>query len=708
MRSKSKWLGVAVLATVIMMSLEASAASISMNFVENATNQLLAGGTPIGPIGVDGKYWNHNSAVGTPWATNSMSNLIDNTGTPTGVNVSWRSSNTWWTGEGTGSDEAKLSVGYLDDGVTTSPYGVQVTFTNIPYARYRVYGMYASDTNQDTSPYIVTMRNFEVNGVWVLGGTSATTAQAYGRTDRNFAANGAYWTKIVPGVKVGNYWTIETSGETLTIRGMPRNGSQRGSLTGVVIEEIDKFLGYDPAPAVGTEVPVNQVLSWKQLSVVSGLGVTYKVYFGTDANELSPNYYGNQLVKTTTADPADFFYDPVGDLANSTKYYWRVDALEPNLPDPPIVHKGMEWWFTTQPASPRIETNPVSQTVPAGTTVQMSVSGINITSYQWYKDGAALPAAPALYTGEKTPTLTILDVQLADEGFYYCVGDNSLNQPSTSAAAQLLTERLVGWWKLDGDLTDSVDEAIPGAAAHDGASADPNFVLGKDGSALQFFGGTDDIVTISKSEDFFNFYPRGYTVSAWVNMPEKISGNWGAFVAKQQREEGAPWRGFVLTHQGAGQAVHTLRQSFNDLGSNTDVDDNNWHLVTGTYDALTKVGKVYVDGVLKNQATNTAVVETNPKALIFGEEVLGSTISPYTGLLDDVRIWSYPIDPVTIATLYTDFNPGTEVCVEYPQYDVAGPDGIGDEFRDCRVTLHDFVPFAEAWLDCNIVPTCLP
>jgi hypothetical protein len=270
-------------------------------------------------------------------------------------------------------------------------------------------------------------------------------------------------------------------GSTLTIKGMRRNGSQRGSISAVIIQEMDKFLPYDPDPAVGKEAPISQVLSWKQLSVVNGLGVTYKVYFGTD-----PNSSQLPLVKTTTTDAADFFYDP--ELVNSTTYYWRVDASNPICPELPPCTRGMHGGSRLEPPSPRIETDPVSQTVPAGTNVQMAVTGINIASYQWYKDGAALTAAPALYTGEKTATLTILDAQVADEGFYYCVGDNSLNQPATSASAQLLTQRLVGWWKLDGDLTDSVDEAITGAAAHDGTSADPNFVVGKDGSAIAFFG----------------------------------------------------------------------------------------------------------------------------------------------------------------------------------------------------------------------------
>ena len=68
---------------------------------------------------------------------------------------------------------------------------------------------------------------------------------------------------------------------------------------------------------------------------------------------------------------------------------------------------------------------------------------------------------------------------------------------------------------------------------------------------------------------------------------------------------------------------------------------------------------------------------------------------PYAGLIDDVRIYSYLVDPVDIALLYTDFNPGSEVCIELPEYDVN---------EDCRIDVQDVAIFVEKWLECNLHP----
>jgi hypothetical protein len=679
MRNRNSVLWVAVLATAMLVSGQVLADTvIGVNFCDRWPTPHMGGKT------FDGlSNWTDSFPIDGSGATNNGTGLVI-LGTNGLVMCNWSSPNTWAAGS-EATPEQQLYRVYLDDGtaprVTIS--GLSAWLVNAGLGAYTVRIYHSTDTS-----------NASFRPVDIKAGD--TTLQTVQETNRWYTDGGsrAY---VDSGILTAD--TITLAPQTRSGTG---TGSARATIAGVKITGIGKFMPLNPAPAIGVEAPVNQVLTWEQAPAANGLGVTYKVYFGDDANDLNPTYYALSPVKITTDNPTDFFFDPTPDMANSKTYYWRVDTVEPNIPTP-VVHTGPEWWFTTQPPSARIETHPVSMTVPAGTAQAVfTVAGINIASYQWFKDGAALPAAPALYSGQDGPTLTILDVQVADEGFYHCEGDNSLNQPSVSTAAQLLTRRLVGWWKLDGDLTDSVGEAVAGAVTHDGTSVDPNFIpIGKDGGALQFYGDADSLATFPGSANFYNFYPRGYTVSAWVNMPTKTSGAWGAYVCKQGL---SPSRGFILTHQGGGQAVHTLRQSYNDLGSNTDVDDNTWHLVVGTYDAAAKQGKVYVDGVLKNQATNAGTPTGSAADLIFGAEIADATNAPYIGLLDDVRIWSYVVDPVAVAMLYADFNPGIEVCVSIPEYDVSGPEGVSD----CRVNVYDFVPFAEAWLNCNIVPTCLP
>ncbi len=353
-----------------------------------------------------------------------------------------------------------------------------------------------------------------------------------------------------------------------------------------------------------------------------------------------------------------------------------------------------------QSSSSRIVNNPVSETVSLGANqARISISGFNVENYQWYKDGVVLVDDPtdSRYVGENDYALTVYDIQFDDEGFYHCKCGDALNPlTNVSTEAQLVTKRLVGWWKLDGDLTDSVDEEVAGAPVHNGVCSDPHYVASaKNGGGLEFLGTSGGLVTITDSADFFNFYPQGYTVSAWINMTQ-TTGAWTGYVSKESIQASGR-SGYILTNTETGQAVHTLRESFNDLFSGVNVVDGNWHLVVGSYDGVTKEGKVYVDGVLRSQTTHGGTVTTGPANLVFGAQSSNAD-APYVGLLDDVRIWSYPVDSVAVASLYVDFNPGSEICAGYPKFDVAGPGGIGDEYRDCIVDIYDFVIFAEGWL----------
>jgi hypothetical protein len=220
----------------------AQAGVISLNFSENSGNQGFAGEEMIGPLNTNSTFW--NTTNGQPdLVAGSMSGLIDDSGADTGASVTWTSSNVWWNADGTADDQHKLAVGYLDDGNTAADpavdpaVGIQITVEDVPYATYRVYGLLASDQNGDTHEYET--RNFKVNTtMWAFPGGEVATAPAYGTIDTSQAATGEFWTLTNGGTQRGNYWTRDTSGSTLTIIGPVRDGANRASLTGLIIEEI--------------------------------------------------------------------------------------------------------------------------------------------------------------------------------------------------------------------------------------------------------------------------------------------------------------------------------------------------------------------------------------------------------------------------------------------------------------------------------------
>ena len=358
-------------------------------------------------------------------------------------------------------------------------------------------------------------------------------------------------------------------------------------------------------------------------------------------------------------------------------------------------------------SSSSVEIGPFSKTVSAGAdNVQFSVAGFNLSEYQWYKDGVALADDPGdtRYIGENSYTLTVFDVQLEDEGVYYCQCGNGKGQADVSGPAYLITERLVGWWKLDGDLIDSVNDKVAGADTHNGSCSYNGYSEeGVFGSAKVFNGDSTNLITINDSDEYFNFYSNGYTVSAWIKMPETV-GAWTGIVAKESIKDNGR-SGFILTCTNDGEAVHTLRESFNDLFSGVNVVDDKWHLVVGTYDANTKEGSIYIDGAFANSTVYDTEITTGFGSLVLGAQNYNND-APYSGLLDDVRIWSYPLTADDVLALYISYTNNSEVCLSYPEFDIAGPDGFGEQFRDCRVDIYDFEYFASKWLECNLIPSC--
>ncbi len=216
-------------ATIAALTASASAASIGINFAENA-NQAFAGGATfnIGLSSTNSSNWNNtiDRDSGT-LASGSMDDLVDDSGTATTADLVWSSSNVWYNSDGINNDSRKLAVGYLDDGGS----GVSITVSDIPFSNYVVYGLLASDHGGGDT---YTTQDFTVNGTDVLGGT----ATAYKGVAASWGATQNDWTPLTTST-TGNYWTSPTlTSSSVTIAAPARSGNARGSITGLVIHEV--------------------------------------------------------------------------------------------------------------------------------------------------------------------------------------------------------------------------------------------------------------------------------------------------------------------------------------------------------------------------------------------------------------------------------------------------------------------------------------
>ena len=217
------------------------AASISVNFSENNGNQSwLTPATDIGPISVTTANFNNtNNPTGGPanvhtgtLAAGTLGGIVDDSGASVaGAVVTWESSNVWFSGAGTVDNNARLNVGYLDDGAIGDGGGIEISMTNVPYALYDVYVLLASDQSN-----LYSARDVSVNGD---GFGSDVLGYAYLGAD---PANTA-WTEATDTVR-GNYIRVPNqSGSTLTIEGQTRNGAIRGSIAGFQVVQVPEPSG---------------------------------------------------------------------------------------------------------------------------------------------------------------------------------------------------------------------------------------------------------------------------------------------------------------------------------------------------------------------------------------------------------------------------------------------------------------------------------
>src|SRR3989338_2162175 len=216
-----------------------------------------------------------------------------------------------------------------------------------------------------------------------------------------------------------------------------------------------------------------------------------------------------------------------------------------------------------------------------------------------------------------------------------------------------LISGLVGYWSFDGkDMAGNTAYDRSGNANNGTLTNGPTRAIGKIGQGLSF-DGVDDYV-LGPDASSLNFGTGNFTVSVWFKTSIAV---YSALVNKGEGGSAQVpdyWL-FRITDTGALQFITAENDvDTSHTTSATGFYDGVWHHAVG-YRNGTTVG-IYVDGIDRGSTTGTIhnVSADNTKALVIGIVLLKGafTWTPFTGSIDDVRIYNRALSADEIKRLY--------------------------------------------------------
>lgn len=472
------------------------------------------------------------------------------------------------------------------------------------------------------------------------------------------------------------------------------------------------LIAQDPSPANNAiNIAVDTNLSWVAPDDPTIAEIqSYDVYM--DPNQTKVINRDPSVLKSA-AQPGTS-YDPISNLTFDKTYYWCVDTtvlLTPEA-DPnqiPVVEAGSVWSFTTKTPAPEIVENPVNVLIDAGNPAMFMVlvsSPHAPETYQWYSStdpANNTPADDVQIDGAVTNTYEIPLPTTADEKYYYCKVSNVYNGKTStvySNAAALGIKRNVAYWTLD-NLVGGHYEDSSGEGHHADPNGSPIFVAGVNPAI------TNNSVQIDASGGWANagtWNPSQYsgqlTLSLWVKWAgQPTTPVYQGLIGKRNvYASNMMWQ---LEIGNNAASILTFKSNINGVTSPIlPVDE--WEQVVVAYDGTTAT--IYRNGTYANSGPvtlNDGMAANMMIGAVGQDPGLTAPTSIMNGQLDDIKIYNYALDPVTIAYSFTDIDPlGRTACINpndpvLVKYDLDG---------NCEVGLSDLVDLASHWLTGQLVP----
>jgi len=322
---------------------------------------------------------------------------------------------------------------------------------------------------------------------------------------------------------------------------------------------------------------------------------------------------------------------------------------------------------------PVIYSQPPSQVTAyvRGTVTLSATVGITepITN-QWQFNGQDLTDGlfgGAIISGAKSNVLTIANVTPNVQGVYRLIVSNPkgtfIGSNITLTVAQPVAppaDHLVGAWLTGAPSLADVSGYQP-AGTHDGYKVGTgDYVFTNDvppgkpaGQSLALLGNAAIAITNSSTldEGYVNTFDdtiSSMTVMFWAKgIP---AGVWNPFVSKY----GEAGQGWQLRRDGGTRPCWTLRGTggAEDMsGSSPFPTDGGWHHYAGTFDPVTGIRSLYVDGVLAATQSGQGpyTLATSSHVVIGGRDSGGNNFGNwFTGNIYDVRIYDVALSEAQI------------------------------------------------------------
>ncbi|MCC7290086.1 LamG domain-containing protein [bacterium] len=253
-----------------------------------------------------------------------------------------------------------------------------------------------------------------------------------------------------------------------------------------------------------------------------------------------------------------------------------------------------------------------------------------------------------------------------------CIWDDSANDWVDSNDVSCTTESeeyystlnngLISYWRMDetswngtsNEVVDSSGNGLHGVRVGDATTENSGFL--RSGT----FDGSGDYIDAGSPASLDDLPNSDFTVSFWHKYSETGSANFPVFVGKRNYLGSYGWN---ISTEKTNKYVklNVLYPGGTDAQFTTDDDafaDGVWSQVTVTWDASTKTGEIFINGIqpsMYNEVSGSGTYTSDASEILrVGHDNVGS---PYKGNLDEFRIYDRVLSTSEISQLY-QYYPG--------------------------------------------------